>query len=312
MSFNFNRNGIASVTGFIRTFFRSTVQPDYDCITVRPTRIKMGQYIAHGEYLCVKNRHGMTLVEVLVAMAIVFIVFLGMSSAGLVVLDQNIKNSQRDEAVSVAEMEMQQVRNTPFATIAERQPRRVPGRFAGLNVGLRRHKDGGKSERHHTGDRSEQPAGHHQCDVEPDREPADEIVQPHGPHHREAKMNRRNAAFTLVELMIAMAIVMLVLYAAINFFIVSVRQYKVQTKITETNVEGILGLELFRQDLESLGFGLPWNNLDCLHREDIRNADLLALNDAPPMPRARCSASMMPRLPSTTPTISSSSRRASA
>ncbi len=47
-------------------------------------------------------------------MAIVFIVFLGMSSAGLVVLDQNIKNSQRDEAVSVAEMEMQQVRNTPF------------------------------------------------------------------------------------------------------------------------------------------------------------------------------------------------------
>jgi len=56
----------------------------------------------------------MTLIEVLVAMAIVFIVFLGMSSAGIVVLDQNIKNSQRDEAVSVAEMEMQVVRNTPF------------------------------------------------------------------------------------------------------------------------------------------------------------------------------------------------------
>lgn len=61
-----------------------------------------------------KNNGGMTLVEVLVAMAIVFIVFLGMSSAGLVVLDQNIKNSQRDEAVSVAEMEMQQVRNMPY------------------------------------------------------------------------------------------------------------------------------------------------------------------------------------------------------
>jgi len=61
---------------------------------------------------------GMTLVEVLVAMAIVFIVFLGMSSAGLVVLDQNIKNSQRDEAVSVAEMEMHQVRNTLFSTLA--------------------------------------------------------------------------------------------------------------------------------------------------------------------------------------------------
>jgi len=65
-----------------------------------------------------KNNGGMTLVEVLVAMVIVFIVFLGMSSAGLVVLDQNIKNSQRDEAVSVAEMEMEDVRTLPFATIA--------------------------------------------------------------------------------------------------------------------------------------------------------------------------------------------------
>ena len=63
---------------------------------------------------------GMTLIEVLVALAIVFIVFLGMSSAGLVVLDQNIRNSQRDEAVGVAEMEMQQVRNTSFTS--HRQP----------------------------------------------------------------------------------------------------------------------------------------------------------------------------------------------
>ncbi|MHB1012354.1 MAG: type IV pilus modification PilV family protein [Desulfobacteria bacterium] len=64
-----------------------------------------------------KNNDGMTLVEVLVAMAIVFIVFLGMSSAGLVVLDQNIKNSQRDEAVGIAEMELQQTRNTQFSTL---------------------------------------------------------------------------------------------------------------------------------------------------------------------------------------------------
>jgi prepilin-type N-terminal cleavage/methylation domain-containing protein len=42
--FRFNRNGIASVTGSIR--FSSTTQPDYDCITVNATRIKMGQYNA--------------------------------------------------------------------------------------------------------------------------------------------------------------------------------------------------------------------------------------------------------------------------
>jgi prepilin-type N-terminal cleavage/methylation domain-containing protein len=46
LSFSFNRNGIASVTGFIR--FSSTVQPDYDCIWIRATRIKMGQYNATG------------------------------------------------------------------------------------------------------------------------------------------------------------------------------------------------------------------------------------------------------------------------
>ena len=76
---------------------------------------------------------GMTLVEVIVAMAIVFIVFLGMSSAGLVVLDQNIKNSQRDEAVSVAEMELQQARNIPFATIAD-NTHIVNRRIRGMNV----------------------------------------------------------------------------------------------------------------------------------------------------------------------------------
>ena len=46
LSFNFNRNGIASVTGFIR--FSSTAQPDYDCITITATRIKMGQYDGTG------------------------------------------------------------------------------------------------------------------------------------------------------------------------------------------------------------------------------------------------------------------------
>jgi prepilin-type N-terminal cleavage/methylation domain-containing protein len=43
--FNFDRNGIASVKGFIR-FVSTTAKPDYDCITVQATRIKMGQYNA--------------------------------------------------------------------------------------------------------------------------------------------------------------------------------------------------------------------------------------------------------------------------
>ena len=74
-------------------------------------------------------------------------------------------------------------------------------------------------------------------------------------------MRRRNSGFSILELIIALAIVMLVLATATTFFIGTVRQYKIQTKIVETNIEGILGLELLRQDLESLGFGLPWENV---------------------------------------------------
>lgn len=74
-------------------------------------------------------------------------------------------------------------------------------------------------------------------------------------------MRRRNSGFSILEIMIALAIVMLVLAAATTFFITTVRQYKIQTKIVESNIEGVLGLELLRQDLESLGFGLPWSNV---------------------------------------------------
>jgi hypothetical protein len=99
-------------------------------------------------------------------------------------------------------------------------------------------------------------------------------------------MRRGERAFSILELTIAMAIVMLVLFAAINFFIVSVKQYKVQTKITETNLEGILGLEILRKDIESMGYGLPWNNLTGFTEVAAGPAALLALNDSPNAPRA--------------------------
>ena len=72
-------------------------------------------------------------------------------------------------------------------------------------------------------------------------------------------MKRGEQGFSLLELMIALAIVASVIAAASTFFIGVVNQYKVQTRITESNVEGVIGLELLRKDIESLGFGLPWD-----------------------------------------------------
>ncbi|NJD61915.1 MAG: prepilin-type N-terminal cleavage/methylation domain-containing protein [Deltaproteobacteria bacterium] len=52
-NFAFNRNGIASTdSGTIR--LSSNVNPDYDCITVRATRMKMGKYDA-GTGICVEK-----------------------------------------------------------------------------------------------------------------------------------------------------------------------------------------------------------------------------------------------------------------
>lgn len=44
-TFSFNRNGIATVAGTGTIHLASQAQPDYDCITIKPTRIKMGQYV---------------------------------------------------------------------------------------------------------------------------------------------------------------------------------------------------------------------------------------------------------------------------
>ncbi len=99
-------------------------------------------------------------------------------------------------------------------------------------------------------------------------------------------MKRRGAGFTIVEMLIALAIVSLVLAAASTFFLASVRQYKTQTKIVETNLEGLLGLELLRKDLESLGYGLPWNNLVGYTERPGATAAIAALDDTPNAPRA--------------------------
>lgn len=61
-----------------------------------------------------RNKSGMTLIEVLIALVITFIIFIGLSGSGIFVLNENLKNSMRDEAVSVAGMGLEHARNTPF------------------------------------------------------------------------------------------------------------------------------------------------------------------------------------------------------
>ena len=65
--------------------------------------------------------------------------------------------------------------------------------------------------------------------------------------------------FTLVELMITMAIFVLALAAASQMFVGLLSNFKQQTRIAESNIEGVVGLEMMRADIEQAGFGLYWH-----------------------------------------------------
>lgn len=75
----------------------------------------------------------------------------------------------------------------------------------------------------------------------------------------EEAVMKRQAGFTLVELMITMVIFVITIAAASQIFTGLLTQFKQQSKIAETNIEGIVGLDILRQDLEHAGLGLPWN-----------------------------------------------------
>lgn len=71
-------------------------------------------------------------------------------------------------------------------------------------------------------------------------------------------MMKRNSGFSLVELLITMAILGMVLAGVSQLFTGIFTTYRQQSSIAETSIEGNLGLELLRQDLASAGYGIPW------------------------------------------------------
>jgi prepilin-type N-terminal cleavage/methylation domain-containing protein len=78
-------------------------------------------------------------------------------------------------------------------------------------------------------------------------------------NYSEEKMMKRQEGFTLVELLITMVVFVLTIAAASAIFVPILTQFKQQSKIAESNIESIIGLELLKRDVEHAGFGLPWN-----------------------------------------------------
>lgn len=64
-----------------------------------------------------QDKKGLTLVEVLIAMVVLLLVSLALMQTALVSIDSNMRNVLRDEAVSIAEMRMDEARNTAFDSL---------------------------------------------------------------------------------------------------------------------------------------------------------------------------------------------------
>lgn len=63
------------------------------------------------------NKKGVTLVEVMIALVVTLLVFLALMQTALLSIDSNMKNVLRDEAVRIAEMEMNDARSMPFDSL---------------------------------------------------------------------------------------------------------------------------------------------------------------------------------------------------
>ncbi len=60
------------------------------------------------------NKKGLTLIEVMVALLITLVLFLALMQSALLSINTNVTNELRNEAVSVAEMKMRELKNLSF------------------------------------------------------------------------------------------------------------------------------------------------------------------------------------------------------
>ena len=65
------------------------------------------------------SNRGVSLVEVMIALVILLIVFLGLIQAAILSIDHNTRNEVRDEAVRIASEAMTQTRATAFSTLVD-------------------------------------------------------------------------------------------------------------------------------------------------------------------------------------------------
>ncbi len=72
-----------------------------------------------------------------------------------------------------------------------------------------------------------------------------------------AMPDRSRRGFTLIELLVTMALVIIVIMITASAFESILKNTSRLTASEESNIEGVVGLEMFRHDLMQMGYGLP-------------------------------------------------------
>lgn len=91
---------------------------------------------------------------------------------------------------------------------------------------------------------------------------------------------RANKGFTLVEMILVMLIFVIVIGITGDAFNRIVSKALNLTKTAESNISGIVGLELMRADLDAAGYGLPWSFSQSITYSEATDDPGTALNDA--------------------------------
>ncbi len=92
-------------------------------------------------------------------------------------------------------------------------------------------------------------------------------------------MIRNQRAFTLIELVVVMAIFLTVLMISASAFNTVLVQSSKVFRSEESNIEGVIGLEMLRHDLEQSGYGLF--SEPATYANEAADAPASGLNDAP-------------------------------
>jgi type II secretory pathway pseudopilin PulG len=88
-----------------------------------------------------------------------------------------------------------------------------------------------------------------------------------------------NRGFTLIELLITMTLVIMVIMITGSAFDTILKTTGRITSSEESNIEGVIGLEMFRRDLQQMGFGLPHAFSTAPHYPEATVAPANLLND---------------------------------